>query len=216
MMIPRLLHSTLAVVCMCTTDLALAVQPYWHDQDGRVVHDGSGGCVQTKDWTRELASADCGARPVARAATTPAARPAPAPAPVVAPPTPKAAPAPAAVPAEQPVTLRGDTSFAPGSDELRSAARAQLDQLAQRIRALESVDSIEVAGHTDNTGAAAFNQTLSERRAQSVKRYLVEQGVNGDRISTTGYGMNRPIADNTTAAGRATNRRVEITIHGAR
>lgn len=205
---PRLLHITLAAACLGTSSLTLAVQPYWHDQDGRVVHDGSGGCVQTKDWTKELASADCGVRPVAKAPPPPVVQPAP----VIAAPAPKAAP----TPAEQPVTLRGDTSFAPGSDELRPAARAELDKLAQRIRSLESVDSIEVAGHTDNTGAAAFNQALSERRAQSVRRYLMEQGVSGDKISTTGYGMSRPIADNATSAGRATNRRVEIAIHGAR
>lgn len=207
----RTLTLALATLGMGSASLALAVQPYWHDQDGQVVHDGSGGCVQTQDWTKALASVDCGAK--APPMPAPVAKPAPAPmvaAPVV---TPASAPAPAP---EQPVTLRGDTSFAPGSDELRPAARAELDQLAQRIRALESLDAIDVAGHTDNTGAAAFNQTLSERRAQSVKRYLVEQGVNADKINTTGYGMNRPIADNATAAGRATNRRVEITIRGAR
>lgn len=202
----------LALLGLLYGSLAVAVQPYWHDQNGSVVRDGSGGCVQTKDWTKERASTDCGAR---APATPPVARAVAAPAPTAAPPA--AAPAPAPAPAaEQPTTLRGDTSFAPGSDELRPAARVELDRLAQRIRALESVESIEVAGHTDNTGAAAFNQDLSERRALSVKRYLVEQGVDEARITTAGYGISRPIADNTTAAGRATNRRVDITIHGAR
>jgi len=202
----------LALLGLLYGSLAVAVQPYWHDQGGSVVRDGSGGCVQTKDWTKERASSDCGAR---TPATPPVARavPVPTPAPTAAPPA--AAPAPAPV-AEQPITLRGDTSFAPGSDELRPAARIELDRLAQRIRALESVETIEVTGHTDNTGAAAFNQDLSERRALSVKRYLVQQGVDEARITTAGYGSNRPIADNTTAAGRATNRRVDITIHGAR
>jgi OOP family OmpA-OmpF porin len=204
----------LALLGLLYGSLAFAVQPYWHDQSSSVVRDGSGGCVQTKDWTKERASTDCGAR---APAAPPVARAAPAPVPVPAPTTAAPATAPAPAPAaEQPITLRGDTSFAPGSDELRPAARVELDRLAQRIRALESVESIEVAGHTDNTGAAAFNQDLSERRALSVKRYLVQQGVNEARITTAGYGINRPIADNTTAAGRATNRRVDITIHGAR
>lgn len=211
----RLLKLTLATCGLTAAGLAFAVQPYWHDQEGRVVRDGSGGCVQTQDWKPELATVECGAK-AATAAPTPApvAHPTPAPAPVATPaPAPVAAPAPAA---EQPVTLRGDTSFALGSDELSPAARTELDALAKRILALESVDSIEVAGHTDNRGAAAFNQALSERRAQSVKRYLVEQGVNAAKITTTGYGMSRPVADNDTAAGRAANRRVDITIHGAR
>jgi len=204
----RLLTLAVATCSLSAASLAYAVQPYWHDQNGRVVRDGSGGCVQTKDWKPELASAECGAKAAAAPAPAPAARPAPAPV---------AAPAPAPTPvAEQPVTLRGDTSFALGSDELSPAARTELDALAKRVLALESVDSIEVAGHTDNRGAAAFNQSLSERRAESVKRYLVEQGVNAAKITTTGYGMNRPVADNNSAEGRAANRRVDITIHGAR
>lgn len=206
----RLLTLALATSGMIASSLALAVQPYWHDQDGRVVRDGSGGCVQTQDWKPELATVECGAKAAAAPAPAPVARPAPAPAPVAAP-----APAPTPV-AEQPVTLRGDTSFALGSDELSPAARAELDSLAKRVLALESLDSIEVAGHTDNRGAATFNQSLSERRAESVKRYLVEQGVSAAKITTTGHGMNRPVADNNTAEGRAANRRVDITIHGAR
>lgn len=208
----RLLTLALATCSLSAAGLAFAVQPYWPDQDGRIVRDGSGGCVQTKDWKPELATVECGAKAAAAPAPAPApvARPAPAPAPA-----PVAAPAPAPV-TEQPVTLRGDTSFALGSDELSPAARTELDTLAKRVLALESVDSIEVAGHTDNRGAAAFNQALSERRAQSVKRYLVEQGVAAAKITTTGYGMTRPVADNDTAEGRAANRRVDITIHGAR
>lgn len=207
-----LLSLALATCSLSAAGLAFAVQPYWHDQDGHVIRDGSGGCVQTKDWKPELASVECGAKaaeaPTPTPAPAPVARPAPAPAPAAV-----AAPAMAA---EQPVTLRGDTSFALGSDELSPAARAELDTLAKRVLALESLDSIEVAGHTDNRGAAAFNQALSERRAQSVKRYLMEHGVDAAKVTTTGYGMSRPVADNNTAEGRAANRRVDITIHGAR
>ncbi|EXJ11551.1 Inner membrane lipoprotein YiaD precursor [Nitrincola nitratireducens] len=71
---------------------------------------------------------------------------------------------------------------------------------------------VTVEGHTDNQGSLQYNQRLSERRASSVADYLVSQGVNRPRLSTAGYSYNRPVADNATAAGRAQNRRVEITI----
>ncbi|MCM2680789.1 OmpA family protein [Echinimonas agarilytica] len=69
---------------------------------------------------------------------------------------------------------------------------------------------IEVAGHTDSTGSASYNQTLSENRANSVKSYLGQQGTMYERINAIGFGESRPVADNNTAEGRANNRRVEI------
>ncbi|MDH0341654.1 OmpA family protein [Chromobacterium haemolyticum] len=72
--------------------------------------------------------------------------------------------------------------------------------------------SITVAGHTDSTGAAAYNQTLSEKRAQSVTEYLQGQGVNSVRVRTMGYGTTQPVASNASESGKAKNRRVEIMI----
>jgi len=69
-----------------------------------------------------------------------------------------------------------------------------------------------VDGHTDSTGSAAYNQSLSERRADTVAQYLVAQGVAPVRIAAYGYGQNYPVATNETAAGRAQNRRVELTL----
>ncbi len=71
---------------------------------------------------------------------------------------------------------------------------------------------IEVAGHTDSTGRASYNQSLSERRAAAVAQYLKSEGIMDQRIVTRGYGEQYPIADNATAAGRAENRRVELTL----
>ena len=71
---------------------------------------------------------------------------------------------------------------------------------------------VEVAGHTDSTGSEQYNQSLSERRAGSVASYLRSQGVISERLITVGMGELRPVADNTTAAGRQANRRVEITM----
>jgi len=71
---------------------------------------------------------------------------------------------------------------------------------------------IEVEGHTDSTGSAAMNQQLSENRAMAVTSHLASRGVPRDRMYAIGYGKTRPIADNSTAEGRARNRRVEIVV----
>ena len=72
--------------------------------------------------------------------------------------------------------------------------------------------NIQIIGHTDNTGSVDYNQTLSEKRAKSVYDYLMNQGVSADRMVFEGKGVHQPVADNSTAEGRALNRRVEITI----
>ena len=71
---------------------------------------------------------------------------------------------------------------------------------------------IEVAGHTDSTGSDSYNQMLSQQRAQSVSNILIQNGVKPVRIDTVGYGESRPIASNSTPAGREQNRRVELTL----
>jgi outer membrane protein OmpA-like peptidoglycan-associated protein len=69
---------------------------------------------------------------------------------------------------------------------------------------------VEIAGHTDDVGTDAMNQELSEWRAATVRNFLVRQGCDPDQLTTIGYGKSRPVADNTTDAGRALNRRVEL------
>ena len=71
---------------------------------------------------------------------------------------------------------------------------------------------LEIKGHTDNQGGLAFNQKLSEDRANAVKKYLVSKGIDSSRITTKGFGLSKPIATNTTTEGRAKNRRVEFSI----
>jgi len=70
--------------------------------------------------------------------------------------------------------------------------------------------AINIAGYTDSTGAASYNQRLSERRAQAVAHYLLNQGIKGNRLEVVGYGENNPIASNKTKQGRQENRRVEL------
>jgi len=69
---------------------------------------------------------------------------------------------------------------------------------------------LEIQGHTDNRGSAKYNKKLSGKRARAVMEYLVKKGISSDRLSAVGYGFSMPAATNTTAEGRAMNRRVEL------
>ena len=177
-------------------------------------------------------------KPVAAPAPAPApvAAPAPAPAPApVAAPAVVAAPVVAAAPRDtdgdgviddrdrcpntvsgakvdangcEVVTLKG-VNFANNSAELNAEAMAVLDQAAAGLQRRGDM-KVEVAGHTDNRGSAQLNRDLSQRRAESVMRYLASKGANAANLSARGYGPDSPVADNKTADGRAANRRVEL------
>ena len=105
----------------------------------------------------------------------------------------------------------GTVQFERASDVLLRASRPTLKLLAEVATKCENV-LIEIAGHTDSEGIPERNQPLSERRAQSVVEYLVDAGVNAERIKSVGYGDTRPIAPNDTAENRAKNRRIEFSV----
>jgi outer membrane protein OmpA-like peptidoglycan-associated protein len=109
------------------------------------------------------------------------------------------------------LTLPQDLLFATDSATLRPDLQADLRTIANNLVNFPRSDVI-VVGHTDNTGTAAYNQNLSERRAGSVAQVLRAQGVASNRIQTQGRGLTQPVASNATPAGRAQNRRVEIFI----
>ena len=109
------------------------------------------------------------------------------------------------------VTFDSDVLFALNSADLSNRAKSELNKLVVLLEDRPQARLV-VDGHTDATGPAAFNQTLSEKRAQSVKAHLVSRGMQANRIRTNGYGQTRPIASNDTPEGRLKNRRVEITI----
>jgi OOP family OmpA-OmpF porin len=138
---------------------------------------------------------------------------APEPRPVVsmAEPTPPPAPAPAPAPVTETVVLKG-VNFCFDCDTLSSEARQILDANAMALINQRANATFEVAGHTDSIGSDAYNLRLSQRRADSVRSYLVQQGVDANRMSAVGYGESQPVADNGTEAGRAENRRVELRI----
>jgi outer membrane protein OmpA-like peptidoglycan-associated protein len=105
----------------------------------------------------------------------------------------------------------GDVLFEVGQAELRASAFDNIGRLAQFLR--DNPDrKVIVEGYTDSTGSAAFNQTLSQRRANAVMVQLVRAGVAPERIVAQGLGMSYPVASNASHSGRAQNRRVEVTI----
>ena len=105
----------------------------------------------------------------------------------------------------------GDVLFATNKADLKSSGLVNINKLAQFLQ--ENPDrKVIVEGYTDSTGSDAYNLTLSERRAGSVKMALIKMGVDPTRIVTQGYGKEYPVADNGSVSGRAMNRRVEVTI----
>jgi outer membrane protein OmpA-like peptidoglycan-associated protein len=108
------------------------------------------------------------------------------------------------------ITLSGSVLFAFGKSELLPSAQRALDQVAEALKA--GNNRIVVEGHTDSVGTDAVNQPLSQRRALAVADYLASRGVSRDRLQSTGLGSSRPVADNSSAEGRADNRRVEIVV----
>ncbi|HEX9368782.1 MAG TPA: OmpA family protein [Vicinamibacterales bacterium] len=107
-----------------------------------------------------------------------------------------------------------DVLFDSGSANLKPGAREKLAKVAGIILAHPGLD-MAVEGHTDSVGSASYNQQLSERRADSVRDYLVRQGIAPSAVATSGFGKDRPVASNSTPAGRQQNRRVELVVSGA-
>ncbi|MCB1200091.1 MAG: OmpA family protein [Leptospiraceae bacterium] len=101
--------------------------------------------------------------------------------------------------------------FSLGSHTLTKESHAELKRLAKILQKNPKM-KVEVGGHTDSQGAEKSNRLLSQRRAESVRKFLIEQGASAGQISAKGYGASTPVASNSTAAGRQANRRVEFTI----
>ena len=153
-------------------------------------------CWRDANWTPATAAPGCdGALQVAAA---PAAAPAAAAAPVAA---------------ASKVTFAADAFFDFDKAVLKPAGKAKLDEVAKKIGSI-NLEVIIAVSHTDSVGSDAYNQKLSVRRAEAVKAYLVNKGVDKARVYTEGKGESQPVADNKTKEGRAKNRRVEIEVVG--
>lgn len=183
----------------------------WRDSAGQPWKASDGvECWRNSQWTPNTAYPDCdgAAKPPPPPPPAPVAQPAP-------PPPPAPPPAVAAKPSAQKVTYAADTFFDFDKYALKPEGKAKLDDLVSKMSGL-AVEVIIAVGHTDSIGTVEYNQKLSERRANAVKTYLVSKGVEKNRIYTEGRGEKQPIASNSTAEGRAKNRRVEVEVVGTR
>jgi OmpA-OmpF porin, OOP family len=150
-------------------------------------------------------------------------KPAPAPeppkqAPVAAPapaPKPEAKPAAKPKPVAEKVTFAADVLFDFDKSDIKPEGRSKLDDLAAKVRGI-NLEVVIAIGHADSIGSDAYNQALSVRRAESVKKYLVSRNVEANRVYTEGKGEKQPVADNKSKEGRAKNRRTEIEVIGTR
>ena len=108
------------------------------------------------------------------------------------------------------IQLQG-VNFETNSDRLVAGTEGVLRDAAATLQRNPTI-RVEVAGHTDSDGAAEYNESLSQRRAETVRDFLISEGVAEDRLTALGYGESAPIADNGTAAGKAQNRRVVLRV----
>lgn len=187
----------------------------WRSSDGTVWKNGTNEfCWRDSSWTPATAAKGCDGAiveaPKVVATPAPVAKPAPAP---KAAPAPAPAPAPKAAPAK--VSYAADAFFDFDKAVVKPEGKQRLDALVEKLQAVD-LEVLVAVGHTDATGPDAYNQKLSERRAAAVKAYLVSKGVDEKRIYTEGKGEASPVATNSTRAGRAKNRRVEVEVVGTR
>ena len=110
------------------------------------------------------------------------------------------------------ITLSGSVVFASNQASILPAAQSRLNQVSEALLSTDSLRNLVVEGHTDSIGSEAYNMQLSQRRADSVRSYLVSRGYPADKIEASGIGEIRPIASNSNPEGRSNNRRVEIIV----
>jgi OOP family OmpA-OmpF porin len=193
---------------------------YWLEQygtpDNNVWRSGTGLCWRAGYWTPAMAIKECDPDLVKVAAP-------PAPAPAVTPPPPPPAPAPAAAPTVQKITLASKALFDFDKSVLKPEGKAALDsEVIDKLKNVSKLELVLVTGHTDRIGTQAYNQRLSERRANTVRDYLVSRGVARDKIETLGMGKTQPIPGvvcnqknmKELIACLAPDRRVEVEVKG--
>ena len=210
------LAMVIATAALATTAGAQTVDN-WVSSSGDTWKNSTGLCWRDANWTPATAAVGCDGAIVA-AAPAPAAAPAVPAAAAAAPAAPvaaaPAAPAPMPVAAAK-VTYASDAFFDFDKSVLKPEGKAKLDDLVGKVKGI-NLEVIIAVGHTDATGADAYNQKLSVRRSEAVKAYLVSKGIEKNRVYTEGKGEAQPVADNKTREGRSKNRRVEIEVVGTR
>ena len=160
----------------------------WQNGDGTLQwrNGDSSLCWRDSTWTPATAAKGCDGALVAKAVVT-----------------------------QTKVTLQADTLFDFDKSALKPEGKAALDQVAAGIKGVK-LEVVIAVGNTDSVGTDAYNLALGQRRAESVKAYLVSKGVPADRIYTESKGKSNPVATNATAEGRSLNRRVDIEVVGTK
>jgi outer membrane protein OmpA-like peptidoglycan-associated protein len=110
------------------------------------------------------------------------------------------------------IVISDKVQFALNSADLLEPSYALLDEVVKVMKDNPQIERVAVEGHTDSTGKPDYNKTLSQKRAESVMKYIKSKGIAEARLEAHGYGQEEPIADNSDAAGQEMNRRVEFTI----
>jgi OOP family OmpA-OmpF porin len=172
----------------------------WVNSTGLAWKNGDGTlCWRDSSWTPATAAANCDGWLAPKKAAPAAAKPA----------AKKAAPAVT----QSKITLQADTLYDFDKATLKPEGKATLDKIARDLSKIK-LEVIIAVGNTDSVGSDAYNMALGQRRAQSVKAYLVSKGVDGSRVYTESKGKSNPVASNATAEGRSKNRRTDIEVVG--
>lgn len=178
-----------SVITVSATAVSAQNVDNWVSSSGLNWKNGDGTlCWRDASWTPATASKDCDGALAPKAA------------------------APSGV-SESKITLQADTLYDFDKATLKPEGMATLDKIARDLSKIK-LEVIIAVGNTDSVGTDAYNMALGQRRAQSVKAYLVSKGVDGSRIYTESKGKSNPVASNATAEGRAKNRRTDIEVVG--
>ncbi|HWZ89118.1 MAG TPA: OmpA family protein [Polyangiaceae bacterium] len=217
-------YAIFAAVLVASSTAFANSSGYWLNATGQVMRDAGGACWHNGTWTPAGIIAGCDGMPL----TAPAAPAPPPPAPVAAaapvdsdgdgvtddhdqcPNTPKRAVVDAVgcpKKLEKEVAINLDVTFVFGKADLEGDASKEIRKVSVFMEQYPSV-KVTIEGYTDNQGAADLNKTLSQQRANTVMQALIADGVPASRLTAVGFGMENPVADNKTEAGRAQNRRV--------
>lgn len=182
-----------------------ALGGYLFDTRSQVVRSGFNECWRTERWRPANRAAECGGAKAPKPAASPPQIQEPPATPAATPPPPE----PQSEVIVRAINL-GRVNFAFDRYNLNNPAVETLDKLAVELRMDDSIEGLDIVGHTDSVGNEQYNQRLSERRANAVADYLENQGIVRSIMSVTGRGESEPVASNATPEGRAANRRTEI------
>jgi OOP family OmpA-OmpF porin len=203
----RLILNMLAMVSLTSVGIAsaheVANQGYLIDTRGNVVKNNYNECWRTGYWTPAMATAECDPDLVKKAEPKIAEAKAPAAAPV-----PVAGPEKAAF---APITLQAETLFDFDKSVIRADGKKKLDdEVVSKMKEYPQVEVLLVTGHTDRIGSDAYNQKLSQRRADALKAYLVAQGVEDKRIETAAKGESEPVVSCDNVKGKVSGKNKKL------